>query len=138
MNMQNNNNNVENPIQQELQPPENLQNQLEEPQEVRKQALSIIVRDIDGKIETRHAIEDGKEVVVGALPECSIIVSDDYMSGKHFSIKVQNGKAIVTDLGSTNGLYLRLEGPIEVLPGQKLLAGKTILILEGAGDEPAE
>ena len=138
MNTQNNNNNVENPVQQEPQAPENLENQQSEPQEIQESAFSLVVRDLDGKVETRHVLEEGKEVVVGALPECSVVVGDSYISGRHCSIKVQDGKAVVTDLGSTNGLYLRLDGPTEVLLGQKLLAGKTILSIEGAGDEPTE
>jgi len=138
MNTQNNNNNVESSIQHETQAPENLQSQPKKTQETPEPELSLIVYDKASKVETRHVLKEGEEVIVGALPECSVVVSDEYMSGRHFSIKVQDGKAVVTDLASTNGLYLRLEGSVEVLLGQKLLAGKTIVSLEGAGDELAE
>ena len=140
MNTQNDikNNNIESLVQPEVQAPENLQNQVEKPQEIQEPGLSLIVCDEFSKIETRYALKEGEEVIVGALPECSVVVRDPYMSGRHFSIKVQDGKAVVTDLGSTNGLYLRFEGPVELLPGQKLLAGKTVVSLEGAGDELTE
>ena len=130
------------PIQEEVQEAEIQQE--EEIQEVdvrqneaveeKQGAVSLVIQDKSSGVETRHVLCEGKEVVVGASNECDVLVFDPYISGRHFSVKLENGKVEIIDLGSTNGLFLKLEGPAEFKEGHLLLAGKTTFKIEGSSD----
>lgn len=49
--------------------------------------------------------------VIGRWPSCDIQVDDEYASGEHCVVERQeDGRLVVTDLGSTNGTYLIPEG----------------------------
>jgi hypothetical protein len=54
-------------------------------------------------------LREGK-TSVGSDPDCHVILTDDYISGKHANIKFVNKDGdrifILTDLDSTNGTYL--------------------------------
>ncbi|MEZ4368361.1 MAG: FHA domain-containing protein [Kofleriaceae bacterium] len=43
---------------------------------------------------------------IGNDPTCGVVLQDQYMSGKHAEIKVENGIWVLKDLGSTNGTYV--------------------------------
>ena len=43
---------------------------------------------------------------IGNDPACGVVLQDQYMSGKHAEIKVENGVWVLKDLGSTNGTYV--------------------------------
>ncbi|MCK5707048.1 MAG: FHA domain-containing protein [Candidatus Aureabacteria bacterium] len=87
-------------------------------------------------VEMRYALEEGKELTIGADTECPVSVNDDYISSNHFSLTLKGDKAEVKDLGSKNGSYLLLDNnTIELSPDQTLLAGKTFFKLEIAEDE---
>jgi len=106
-----------------------IQNQEENPKG--KQGISLVVHNKASGLEAKYALEEGKEIIVGASPECSgIVISDPYISGRHFSITLKDGKVEVKDLGSTNGLYLQLTEPVEFSKGHILLAGMTNFKLE--------
>jgi len=106
-----------------------IQNQEEKPKG--KQGISLVVHNKASGLETKYALEEGKEISVGASPECSgIVISDPYISGRHFSITLKDGKVEVKDLGSTNGLYLQLVEPVEFAKGHILLAGMTNFKIE--------
>ena len=93
----------------------------------------LIICDKQEKTESRHSLEE--EVVIGADPDCSVMVDDEFISSKHFSVNVIENSIEVKDLGSRNGLYLLLDKPTKILPGQTLLAGKTIFKLEEKKDD---
>lgn len=106
-----------------------IQNQDEKPKG--KTGISLVVQNKASGLETKYALEEGKEIIVGASPECSgIVISDPYISGRHFSITLKDGKVEVKDLGSTNGLYLQLVEPVEFSERHILLAGMTNFKLE--------
>ena len=94
----------------------------------------LVICNKQRKTENRHSLEEEKEVVIGAGPACSVMVDDECISSKHFSVSLIEGNIEVKDLGSKNGLYLLLDKPTKILPGQTLLAGKTIFKLEEKKD----
>lgn len=107
----------------------NLQNQPDNSAPDKKYCL--IVSNKSENVEMKYSLEEGKEINIGATPECPIAVNDDYISSNHFSLTLKGDKAEVKDLGSKNGLYLLLDnGAIEINSGQTLLAGKTFFKLE--------
>ncbi|MGK3997446.1 FHA domain-containing protein [Sorangium sp. So ce1024] len=51
---------------------------------------------------------------------------DGYVSGLHCQISVQGGRLFVTDLGSSNGTFLRVLGETEISGGDILLMGQQL------------
>lgn len=71
-------------------------------------------------------------ILVGRAPECTLVLEDDYASGRHARFSLQSGRWMLEDLGSTNGTYLgrtKVENPIAVDPGTPVRIGRTVLEL---------
>jgi pSer/pThr/pTyr-binding forkhead associated (FHA) protein len=71
-------------------------------------------------------------VLLGRNPECTLVLDDDFASGRHARIFRRDGRWFVEDLGSTNGTYLGSAKLTEAKPvevGTTLRIGKTIFEL---------
>jgi len=74
----------------------------------------------------------GSPVSIGRAAENTLVLDDDYVSGRHARLFPHEGAWVVEDLGSTNGTYLdrtRLTAPIVVPVGTPVRIGKTVLEL---------
>lgn len=81
----------------------------------------------------------GTEVELGSAPimlgraeECTVVLDDDYASGKHARLFPQGSRWFLEDLGSTNGTWLgdeQLTRASTVEPGDRIRIGKTVLEL---------
>ncbi len=72
----------------------------------------------------------GTGVTVGRSRDADVVVDDPYASEFHFRIAVQDGTAVLHDLGSTNGTYLngrRVTVPTGLGKGDSIQVGNTIL-----------
>jgi pSer/pThr/pTyr-binding forkhead associated (FHA) protein len=78
--------------------------------------------------------------VIGRDPTAAVNLVDEEVSRRHAIISVDEGKATVEDLGSSNGTYIdsgQIADEVELGPGQRLRVGQTIMELrasESAGD----
>ena len=71
-------------------------------------------------------------VLLGRNPECTLVLDDDFASGRHARIFRRDGSWLVEDLGSTNGTFLGsklLTQPMPVEVGSTIRIGKTIFEL---------
>jgi pSer/pThr/pTyr-binding forkhead associated (FHA) protein len=71
-------------------------------------------------------------VLLGRNPECTLVLDDDFASGRHARIFRRDAGWFVEDLGSTNGTYMgssKLTEPTPVEVGSTLRIGKTIFEL---------
>src|ERR1035438_8090538 len=71
-------------------------------------------------------------VLLGRNPECTLVLDDDFASGRHARIFRREAGWFVEDLGSTNGTFLgstRLSEPMPLEVGSILRIGKTIFEL---------
>jgi hypothetical protein len=71
-------------------------------------------------------------VLIGRAPECTLVLTDDYASGRHARLFQRDGRWFVEDLGSTNGTELgrtKLTQPAPVEAGAQLRIGRTVLEL---------
>lgn len=74
----------------------------------------------------------GSGVLLGRNPECSLVLDDDFASGRHARIFHEGNQWWVEDLGSTNGTHVqgqRLTAPVAVREGSRLQIGTTVLEL---------
>jgi pSer/pThr/pTyr-binding forkhead associated (FHA) protein len=71
-------------------------------------------------------------VLIGRNPEATLVLDDDYASGRHARIYPQDGRWFVEDLASTNGTFLgreRISGPTPLSAGSALRIGQTVIEL---------
>jgi len=71
-------------------------------------------------------------ILLGRNPECTLVLDDDFASGRHARIFRRDDGWFVEDLGSTNGTFLganRLTEPTPVEVGSTLRIGKTVFEL---------
>jgi pSer/pThr/pTyr-binding forkhead associated (FHA) protein len=69
-----------------------------------------------------------------------VFPDDPYVSPRHANLFYRNGKLVVRDEGSLNGVYLRVRGTVDVSPGDFFLAGEQLFRIEAAprpNDGPA-
>jgi uncharacterized RmlC-like cupin family protein len=67
-------------------------------------------------------------LVVGRSSGADLMVLDPEVSRRHARFETQSGVVYVSDLGSSNGTFLngkRLDGVVEVLPGDRIDVGTT-------------
>ncbi len=73
-------------------------------------------------------------ILVGRSPECTLVLDDEFSSGRHARIFARPEGWFVEDLGSRNGTFLggsRLTGPVPLTIGSVLRIGRTTLELRG-------
>jgi hypothetical protein len=70
-------------------------------------------------------------VVLGRAADADLVLEDEQVSGHHARVSpTAGGRAIVEDLGSTNGTFVNdheLQGPAAIDPDDELLVGITLL-----------
>lgn len=70
--------------------------------------------------------------LIGRNPEASLVLDDDYASGRHLRLHRDETGWVAEDLGSTNGTFLdgeRLLRPTRVDVGSQLRVGRTVVEL---------
>jgi pSer/pThr/pTyr-binding forkhead associated (FHA) protein len=81
-----------------------------------------------GHRDVRHLV--GEEVVLGR-EEGDIVYRDDaFMSRRHAAITWDGRRALLTDLGSSNGTFVRLSGPTSLKNGDHVRMGDQLLRIE--------
>jgi FhaA, N-terminal domain/FHA domain len=79
----------------------------------------------------RHVIDSGR-LVLGRSSDCDLVIDDPNVSRRHAEVRREDGRYVVADLGSTNGVELngRRVQTAPLRHGDRLLVGKTELVFE--------
>ena len=89
--------------------------------------LSVIVgRDVDGSAFPLF----GEAIVLGRERGDILFPEDGYVSGTHARISLRDDQVFLTDLGSSNGTFLRLRNERTVAAGSYMLMGQQLFRLE--------
>src|SRR4051812_21351926 len=79
-----------------------------------------------------HVLSVGRNTV-GRLPDNDVVIASPYVSRRHCSIVVfPDGRCVIQDLGSTDGVYVdgeRLNDPLWLKDGDEIRVGGRRLVL---------
>ncbi|MEJ5946744.1 FHA domain-containing protein [Pseudokineococcus basanitobsidens] len=87
---------------------------------------------VEGPLRGTSLALGGSPVVIGRAPDSTLVLDDDYASGRHARLFPDGGRWWVEDLGSTNGTLLDrqpLGAAAPVQAGAQLRIGRTVLEL---------
>lgn len=99
--------------------------------QVRRGPTHLVVTDGSMRGTSIPLNENG--LLIGRNPECSLVIDDDFASGRHLRIAPgEDGNWYADDLNSTNGTFLnnqRIGTAARLEPGIPIRIGKTIFEL---------
>lgn len=80
----------------------------------------------------------GEDHLAGRV-DCPILFAEDpFLSPVHANFFYRDGRLVVRDEGSTNGVFVRVTGSVEIALGAKFLVGEQMLAAELVPDIPDE
>jgi pSer/pThr/pTyr-binding forkhead associated (FHA) protein len=103
---------------------------LAEPAPVRQQARQLVVTE--GPLKGTTIPLAASPILLGRAQEATLVLEDDYASGRHARLFPQGSRWFIEDLGSTNGTYLADQQLTRALPvelGVPVRIGKTVIEL---------
>jgi pSer/pThr/pTyr-binding forkhead associated (FHA) protein len=86
----------------------------------------VVVIQRDGSEGRAYPLE-GPQTDVGSREGDILLPEDPYLSPRHARIERRSDAFVLVDLGSTNGVYLRLREPVELTDGTMFLIGQQVL-----------
>lgn len=103
---------------------------VEEQPPARQQAHHLVVTE--GPLAGTTLELTGTPILLGRAQEATLVLEDDYASGRHARLFPQGSRWFIEDLGSTNGTYLGDTALTRALPvelGTSVRIGKTVIEL---------
>ena len=107
------------------------------PQQAQTRVMSSIPAPKSGRLhlimeggQTGEVFDLKEETMIGRTGGDISFSHDGFMSSKHAKISRRGGKFILTDEGSRNGTFLRIDGEVELKSGDMILIGKQVFRFE--------
>ena len=103
---------------------------VEAPAPAKAQARELVVTE--GPLAGTTLELSGTPILMGRAQEATLVLEDDYASGRHARLFPQGTRWFIEDLGSTNGTYLggtQLTRALPVELGVPVRIGKTVIEL---------
>jgi len=100
------------------------------PAAAKQQARQLVVTE--GPLKGRTVPLAASPILLGRAQEATLVLEDDYASGRHARLFPQGSRWFIEDLGSTNGTYLADQQLTRALPvdlGVPVRIGKTVIEL---------
>ncbi|MCC6997347.1 MAG: FHA domain-containing protein [Deltaproteobacteria bacterium] len=79
----------------------------------------------------------GTEHIAGRVEGELLFPDDPLLSPRHANFLYGDGKLVVTDEGSVNGVFMRIRAPMALKPGDRFLVGEQLMQVEAPPDEDA-
>lgn len=96
----------------------------------RQQARRLVV--VEGPQEGTVIDLGAGPIMMGRAQESTLVLDDDYASGRHARLFPQGSRWFLEDLGSTNGTFVKdqqLTRAVPIEPGTPIRIGKTVIEL---------
>jgi pSer/pThr/pTyr-binding forkhead associated (FHA) protein len=91
---------------------------------------------------TRRSFQLGEgATTIGRKTDCGIRVPLSEVSRHHAEVVIEDGGAVLRDLGGTNGTYLnnrRIDDEEDLEPGDQIMIGPVVFTVQIDGDPPDE
>ncbi len=103
-----------------------------QPPEPRPPAVARQLVVTEGSLQGTTITLGTSALTIGRAADCTLVIDDEFASGRHASISRQDGQWVLEDLGSTNGTYVRKEqvqGPVALQVRVPIRIGRTVLEL---------
>jgi hypothetical protein len=103
-----------------------------QPPEPRPPALPRQLVVTEGSLQGTTITLGTSAITIGRAADCTLVIDDEFASGRHARIHRQDGQWVLEDLGSTNGTYVRKEqvtGPVALQVKVPIRIGRTVLEL---------
>jgi hypothetical protein len=100
------------------------------PPPAKQQARQLVVTE--GPLKGHTIPLADSPILLGRAQEATLVLEDDYASGRHARLFPQGSRWFIEDLGSTNGTYLANQQLTRALPvelGVPVRIGKTVIEL---------
>jgi pSer/pThr/pTyr-binding forkhead associated (FHA) protein len=89
----------------------------------------VVVIQRDGSEGGVYALETA-QIDIGSREGDIVLPEDPYLSSRHARIERRGDTFVLRDLGSPNGVYMRLREPVELTSGDMFLIGQQVLRFE--------
>lgn len=89
----------------------------------------VVIIQRDGSEGTVYAL-DAAQIDVGSREGDIVLPDDPYLAPRHARIERRGDTFVLRDLGSPNGVYVRLREPVELVSGDMFLIGQQVLRFE--------
>ncbi len=87
----------------------------------------------DGSDGVTHALRE-EQTDIGRTEGHLVLRDDPYLSPRHVRVTLRGESAVVRDLDSLNGVYVRIREPVELQDGDSILLGQQVLRFEMLAD----
>lgn len=85
---------------------------------------------VEGNLTGTRVALNGPPISAGRSADNTLVLDDDYVSGRHARFFAEDGRWFVEDLGSTNGTHVgpnRITSPTPLSVGASVRLGKTVV-----------
>jgi pSer/pThr/pTyr-binding forkhead associated (FHA) protein len=96
----------------------------------RREAALRVVQVLEGGGDGMIVHSRDNQVVIGREGGDMNFPNDPYISSTHVKVEYRGGKLHLTDLGSKNGTYVRIDGERELSQGDYVFLGRQLLRVE--------
>jgi hypothetical protein len=89
-----------------------------------------VVQVFEGGANGACVVARGTTMQIGSAIGDFVFTADPLVDDQHCLIEEQAGSIVLTDIGSRTGVFVRIKGEQELLPGDEIIVGRTRLQLE--------
>lgn len=96
--------------------------------------IEIIEPGTSPNLKRGAVVPIGNELTVGRKEDNLLVLTDRYISSHHAKIFLKNGRYMLEDLNSTNGVILnseKIEGKVYIRPGDQIQIGSCVFKVIG-------
>ncbi|MGH7296959.1 MAG: FHA domain-containing protein, partial [Polyangiaceae bacterium] len=92
-----------------------------------------------GGTDVARVALESRPLTLGRAPDVDVQIADQRLSRHHCKVELLGEKLVVTDLGSSNGTFVKNQRVQQatLALGESFFIGKTRIVLETVGDESA-
>ena len=89
-----------------------------------------VVQLFEGGAKGACVVARGTTMQIGSAIGDFVFTADPLVEDQHCLVEEQAGSIVLSDLGSRTGVFVRIKGEQELLPGDEIIVGRTRMALE--------